>query len=53
MNTGDCCKADKVACFSESDETGSGFAKKADLFETLADLDAELTLIDVPTRNVL
>jgi hypothetical protein len=36
---------------SESDEPRSDFDKEADLLETLAGLDAELTLIDMPSGN--
>src|SRR5688572_29876510 len=53
MKKGGQSEAGKPAYFSESDETRSDFQEEADLLETLAGLDAELTLIDVPARNAL
>ena len=48
---GELTESGKLAYLSESDETRSDFDKEADLLETLAGLDAELTLIDLPARN--
>lgn len=51
VNKGGESEAGKLGYLLESDETRSDFAKEADLPETLVGLDAELTLIDMPTRN--